>query len=213
MTKKQIINQTEQFVREISKKIKTPYHGFTHVDRVRKNILKIARAEKADLFLAEITALLHDVGRIKKGDHGDNSAIIAKKYLKQFSEIENKDKEKIIIAVQEHNKPFSNSFLGKLLQDADKLDGFGAMGIIRCFCGGIRRIPVDEMPLRHPGKSLNKERKTWYVDYKDVKSTGDLFYAILSWYDLLNFDSAKKIAKPKVEFMKKYLKELKKDLR
>jgi uncharacterized protein len=59
MDKKSIIKKTEEFVKKSLKG--DPGHDWAHIDRVRRNALFIAKKEKADLFIAELTALLHDV--------------------------------------------------------------------------------------------------------------------------------------------------------
>jgi len=89
MTKKEILKIVERKAKLLMAKVKIPAHDFKHVNRVRKMALKIAKKEKYDLFLVELAALLHDVGRFKGEDHARISALFSEKFLKKFKDIKN----------------------------------------------------------------------------------------------------------------------------
>jgi uncharacterized protein len=116
-------------------------HGWDHTERVYSLCLHIGKKEKADLFILQCSALLHDIGRshedlsLGQTCHAKQGAILARKTLKKH----NLDKEsinKIIHCIETHRFrgtkiPISKE--AKILFDADKLDSIGAIGIGRAF--------------------------------------------------------------------------------
>src|SRR3989344_6661416 len=147
MNRKSIIKQSEEFVKKTMKV--DPGHDWSHVNRVRNMALYIAKKEKADLFVVELSALLHDVANHKfyKGDEHIGPKT-AKKWLDKFklnpkivqeicsiiSEVSFKG-AKVKYNLKNHN--------GNIVRDADKLDALGAIGIARTFSyGGHFNVPM-----------------------------------------------------------------------
>lgn len=133
MTKKEVLEIVKEKSKLMMVKVKMPAHDFKHVGRVRKMALKIAKKEKYNLFLVELAALLHDVGRFKGGDHAKISASFSEKFLKKFKEINIEERKEIVKAIKVHSDPYVKGKLAQILQDADKLDALGAIGVARCF--------------------------------------------------------------------------------
>ena len=116
-------------------------HDWTHVERVRNLALRIAKKEKADLFVVEVAVLLHDIGRkeemASKGlfCHAERGGVLARKILKKYK-LDNEAIENIVHAIETHrfrkNLP-PETLEAKVVFDADKLDSIGAVGIGRDF--------------------------------------------------------------------------------
>lgn len=118
-------------------------HDWAHVDRVRRNALYIARKERADPFVVELAALLHDVADWKF--HEDESA--GGKIARAFLE-EQKVSDAVVgevcfivdnVSWKEGRGRSMRTLAGKVVQDADRLEAIGAIGIARTFTyGGYR---------------------------------------------------------------------------
>ncbi len=210
MNKKQIIKKTEEYVKKCMKTLPPNVHDFKHVDRVRKWAIKIARTEKRDIFLTEMSALLHDVGRSKENPpkilHADIGAKMAYQFLIKNKLVSKKEAEQITYAVACHGRG-GKGWLVEITQDADKLDGLGAMGIMRVSQGQY------ELPeyINPKGREKNKWKKGEAAEIlKKQKHVGlsvleSINFQII-WYNNIHTKSAKKIAKPLMEFMKEFRK-------
>ncbi|WP_059171544.1 HD domain-containing protein [Bacillus sp. FJAT-27445] len=181
-------------------------HDWHHVDRVRNNALQIAKRECAgNLDIIEMAALLHDIPDEKLNE----SAEAGRKKLDCFLEslgLDGTDKQKINEIV------YSISFKGgqsrelpsieaKIVQDADRLDAIGAIGIARVFAfGGKKGQPIyaPELGIR---ETMTLE------EYRNGKSSSiNHFYEkLLKLKDLLNTDSARNMAEERQLFMESFL--------
>ncbi len=208
MNKDQIIKNTEIFVKKALSKEGTG-HDWWHIERVRNNAKLINKTEKSDDFIIDLTLLLHDVGdrKVIKQENDDYS--IAENFLK---------KQKVPGEVIEHvmfiikNMSFSKSLNSQkeeaskefyIVQDADRLDAIGAIGIARTFAYGGSK----ERPLYDPTKKAQKINTT--KNYKKLNSSSFHHFEekLLLLKKLMNTKTAKKIAKNRDEFMKKYIKQ------
>jgi len=209
MNKKFIIKQTANFVRKRLEKESTG-HDWWHSYRVWKLSLKIAEKEKnVDLFVIQLAALLHDVAdwKFHKGNILAGPEL-AKRWLKKL-----KVKEGIISHVYHIVKEISfkgakvkskiKTKEGMIVQDADRLDALGAIGIARCFATGARLKSEIYNPKIKP-----RLHKT-FEEYKKAKSTSiNHFYEkLLLLKDLMHTKTAKKIARKRHKFMEEFLKE------
>jgi uncharacterized protein len=207
MNKKEIIRKTEEFVKRTMKG--DPGHDWSHIDRVRKNALYIARREDADLFVVELAALLHDVADYKfhKGDDKLGGRIAAK-WLKKFK-LSDEMINEIEYIVNEVSfkgakvKSNMKSIEGKVVQDADKLDALGAIGIARTFSFGgkfdVAMYSPDEKPVLHTSFQEYKKNNT---------STINHFYEkLLLLKDRMHTKTARRIAGDRHKFMQSYLKQ------
>lgn len=140
MNKKELIVKIEIEAREFFKDA-SGCHDWSHVERVRKMALHIGKDEKADLFILELAAVLHDIGRKEEMKskglfcHAEKGGELAKKILDKH-DIDSEMKSRIIHCIVSHrnrtkNKP--ESLEAKILFDADKLDSIGAVGVARDF--------------------------------------------------------------------------------
>ncbi len=182
-------------------------HDWWHIYRVWKTAKHIAQNENVDIFIVELGALLHDIADSKF--HGGDEEIGPKRARKFLESIQ--VQEDVIIHVE---KIISNiSFKGgKLLQkfksseldviqDADRLDALGAIGIARTFnYGGHKGRPIYNPEIK-PNLQLTKE------EYKNsVAPTLNHFYEkLLLLKDLMNTETGRKMAEERHDFMLAYL--------
>jgi len=206
-----LINLTK-LKNEVRKKISNdPAHDFEHVMRVCKNAEKLAKKENADIKLVLCAVLLHDIVSFPKSDKRSkkssiSSAINAEKILKKYSL--SKTEIKIVTdAIKNHSfsqNKTPKTLVGKILQDADRLDAIGSIGIARAFsvAGAESRSFYNESD---PFCSRRKPN--------DQKWTVDHFYKkLLKLEKLMNTKSAKLEAKRRTKILENYLSELKKEL-
>ena len=146
-----------------------PAHDFEHIMRVYRNAEKICKTENGNKKLILSAVLLHDIVKIKnQKDSAIKSAKLSEKILKENNFFD--DEIKIISdAIKEHSfskGKIPSSIEGKILQDADRLDAIGAIGIARAFAyGGSKGSPLynpDLPPTRHSSKEdyLNSKSHT-----------------------------------------------------
>lgn len=208
MSKEEIINNTIQFVKSTLEGAEGG-HDWFHIDRVWKNAKLIAQTENADLFIVELGALLHDIADAKF-HNGDES--VGPKKARDFLESEN-IKEEVILHIENiiQNISFKNSLDSSvknfksieldIIQDADRLDAIGAIGIARAFnYGGFKNREIFNPDIK-PNLYLSKD------EYKKSKApTINHFYEkLLLLKDKMNTNSGYKIAKRRHEFMEEYL--------
>lgn len=207
MNKSIIIENTILFVKKTLQGAEGG-HDFFHIERVYKNAIHIAEEEKGvDEFIVALGALLHDIAD-SKFHEGDET--IGPQKAKEFLESQNIEKE-IITHVQNIIKNISfkggnfekefTSIELDVIQDADRLDAIGAIGIARCFnYGGFKnRVLYD--PEIKPNLKMSKEEYK-----KSTAPTINHFYEkLLLLKDKMNTDTGKKMAIRRHEFMKTYL--------
>ena len=202
----EIIEHTIRFVKEQLKNAEGG-HDWFHIERVYKNALLIAKEEKCDLEVVKLAALLHDIAD-SKFHNGDES--VGPKKAKGFLETQNVKEETIlhVIAIIENisfkggnfNQQFHSKELA-IVQDADRLDAIGAIGIARTFnYGGFKNRALYD-PKIAPNLSMTKEE---YI--KSEAPTINHFYEkLLLLKDKMNTETGKKIAKKRHDFMIHFL--------
>jgi len=183
-------------------------HDWWHIFRVRNNAIMIASKEKgADLLVVELAALLHDIADWKFND-GDlkASSRVAKDWLSKEG-LENSTIEKVCKAIDEVSfkgsgvKTTPSTLEGKIVQDADRLDALGAIGIARAFAygGKMERELFDpqQKPVMH---------KTFEA-YKNSKGTtiNHFYEKLLLLKDLMNTETARNIATERQRYMEEFL--------
>lgn len=207
-TERHLIDNTIAFVKETLKNAEGG-HDWLHIERVYHNALMIAKHEDVDMVVIAIGALLHDIADAKFHNGDENiGPKIAKDYLKQQGVDQNTIThiEQIIRnvsyknALETHSKQFkSNELL--VIQDADRLDAIGAIGIARTFnYGGFknRKLYDPDVPVND---NLTKEA------YKNSRSpTINHFHEkLLKLKDMMNTGIGKQLAKERHNFMLQFL--------
>lgn len=166
MTEQEQINKTIIFVKETLINAEGG-HDWFHTERVYKNALLIAKGEKANVFVVSLSALLHDIADSKFHD-GDET--IGPKIAREFLFKINVDSIIIehVIKIIENISFKGGNELQKfnspeldIVQDADRLDAMGAVGIARCFnYGGFKNRPLYNPDIK-PNLNMTKaEYKT-----------------------------------------------------
>ncbi len=182
-------------------------HDWFHIERVYKNALLIAENEVCNLEIVKLGALLHDIADSKFHD-GDET--VGPKVARKFLEEEGVNEEtitsvlNIIKNISFKGGNFDKKFRSKeldIVQDADRLDAIGAIGIARTFnYGGFKNRAIYN-PNIAPNLNMSKE------EYKNSEApTLNHFYEkLLLLKDKMNTESGKKIAQKRHEFMEKFL--------
>ena len=213
MNKNAIIKNTKIFVRNTLKGAEGG-HDWFHILRVYNNALTIAKHEVVDVFIVELGALLHDIADAKFND-GDET--VGPKLAREFLEGQNVTPEVIdhvenIIqnisfksSLKSNNKKSRteefNSLELEVIQDADRLDAIGAIGIARCFnYGGFKNRTLYDPDIA-PILDMSKE------EYKKSESpTINHFYEkLLLLKDLMNTAYGKKMAENRHNHMLTFL--------
>lgn len=201
-----LIDKTISFVKEKLKDAEAG-HDWFHMQRVYKNALLIADGEQCDLEVVKLGALLHDIADSKFHD-GDES--VGPKVAREFLESQNASEEIIVHVVNiienisfkggNFEKKFTSKEL-EIVQDADRLDALGAIGIARTFnYGGFKNRPLYNPDIA-PNLNMSKE------EYKNSESpTLNHFYEkLLLLKDKMNTETGKKIAQERHHFMELFL--------
>ena len=208
MNNSEIINKTIQFVKSTLQGAEGG-HDWFHIERVWKNAKLIAKEENVDLFVVELGALLHDIADAKF-HNGDES--IGPKKARKFLESIDVDHsiiqhiERIINnisfknSLDTHKKKFTSKEL-EVIQDADRLDAIGAIGIARAFnYGGFKNREIHN-PTIEPKLQQSKE-----VYKKSTAPTINHFYEkLLLLKNKMNTKSGQQIAEQRHQFMEQYL--------
>ncbi len=201
-----LVEKTIQFVKETLKNAEGG-HDWFHIERVYKNSILIAQGENCNQLVVELAALLHDIAD-SKFYHGDET--VGPAVAKAFLEKENTPSEivehvvKIIenISFKGGNEPKNfYSIELAIVQDADRLDAIGAIGIARAFhYGGYKNRKLYDPKIK-PNLHLTKE------EYKNSTApTINHFYEkLLLLKDLMNTETGKRIAQERHLFMESYL--------
>lgn len=203
--KNPIIVLTEEFVRNELAEDATG-HDWFHVDRVRRNALHICREEKiGETFIIEMAALLHDIPDEKLNESIEKGEEKLETFLQTIPLTDNEKKHiKQIIATISY-KGGINSELStieaKIVQDADRLDAIGAIGIARAFAYGGKK----GQPIYNPGIKVRNEMSL--EEYRKGKSTSihHFYEKLLKLKDLLNTESAREMAESRQQMMEAFL--------
>lgn len=207
MTKKEIIEKVKKYVRGTMEGEVTG-HDWWHIFRVWKLSKKIAEKEGGDLFIIELAALLHDLfdWKFSKVSESRGSGGI-KNLLRKFG-IQNNDIFKICNIIE--NISFKGAGVkskmktreGKIVQDADRLDVLGAIGIARVFAyGGKVGRPI------HDPNTKPRFHKSFaeYKKYGNSSSINHFYEKEIFLRDLMNTKTAKKIAEKRHKFIEQFL--------
>ena len=203
-----IISKTIAFVKERLLNAEGG-HDWFHTHRVLKNAQLIAKTENVDMIVVSLGALLHDIADSKfyNGDEG-----IGPKISREFLFKNNVDStiiENVIRIIEnisfkggKENQKFRSPELD-VIQDADRLDAIGAIGIARCFnYGGFKNRKIYDLEIK-PNLKMTKE------EYKSSSApTINHFYEkLLLLKDRMNTKTGRQIAEKRHQYMERFLKQ------
>lgn len=206
MSNENSINKTILFVKSKLENAEGG-HDWFHIERVFKNSMAIANNEVCDVDVVKLGALLHDIAD-SKFHNGDET--IGPKIAREFLESENVDKATIdhVIAIIENISFKGGNSVAKfsskeldIVQDADRLDAMGAIGIARTFnYGGFKNRPLYN-PKIAPNLHMSKE------EYKnsDAPTINHFYEKLLLLKDKMNTETGKQIAQERHQFMMRFL--------
>jgi len=193
----------EKIKKEAESFFSLSHHDRFHTERVYNVAVRIAEEEHADVDVVKAAALLHDVARALE-DEGkiDDHALEGAKKAREVLETVDFPKEKIpaalhCIEVHRFRKGMeARSLEAKIVQDADRLDIIGAIGIARVFTrGGWGNKPIHDPAIPPKAK----------YDGRSLTSVNHIYEKILNVKDTLNTKTAKKIAKERHRFVEHFL--------
>lgn len=202
---REIIHNTEEFVRGTLGDDSTG-HDWHHIERVRRNALYIAKKEqKGDSFLIEMAALLHDIADAKLNTSREAGERKLSDFLMEheITEEASRSIKEIIDAVSfkgGHNTRILSAE-AQIVQDADRLDAMGAVGIARAFAYGGKKGQLIYDPSLEIRKEMSED------EYRNGRSSSiNHFYEkLLKLKDLLNTETAMEMAEERHHFMEQFL--------
>lgn len=203
------IKELKNYVKNVTLKEETG-HDWWHIERVYNTSITIAKKEKAQRYIVEIISLIHDLYDHKFFNGNPEKEIM--RTLKDFNltkDLSTKDIDNIVNSCL--NLGYSSnieekkelSLEGKIVQDSDRLDAIGAIGIARTFAYGGKAkrniydpdVGIIEIRNKNDYNNLNRH------------SINHFYEKLLKLKDLMNTEEAKRIAKSRHEFMQRYLEE------
>ncbi len=208
MTNTEIVEATIQFVKETLTNAEGG-HDWFHIQRVFNNTLLIAKGEKVDVLVVSLGALLHDIADAKF-HNGDETVgpRMASHFLTSMG-TEQKVIDHVVQIIEnisfksslEKKEPRFNSIELQVVQDADRLDAIGAIGIARAFnYGGFknRELHNPDIPV-----NLNLTKEEYK---KSTTPTINHFYEkLLLLRDKMNTKTGKKLAESRHQYMLTFL--------
>ena len=212
MTEKEIITTTVLFVKTTLQNAEGG-HDWWHIERVWKNAVTIAEGEKVNLQVVELAALLHDIADAKF-NNGDEEVGPAKarQFLQSINVAEEiiEQVENIIRNISFKGGNFTQYFSSQelaVVQDADRLDALGAIGIARAFnYGGFKNREIYN-PTLAPDLGMTKESYK-----KSAAPTINHFYEkLLLLKNKMNTTTGKQMAEQRHLFMETYLEQFYKE--
>jgi uncharacterized protein len=201
------VRRTAEHVRRTFEKEGTG-HDWHHIERVWRTSKSLAAREKADKFVVELAALLHDIADWKF--HAEDAGPkVARAWLEGLG-VEESVIERVCHIVGNSSykgakvKPAPLSLEGRIVQDADRLDAIGAIGIARCFAYG-----GSKHRLIHDPKAKPVPHKTAKAYHNAEGTSVNHFYEkLLLLKDRMNTKAGLAMAAERHRFMQRYLKQL-----
>ena len=176
--------------------------------RVYRLAIQIAEQENADMLIVQLAALLHDVDDVKLSPETHDTKKNAVRFMKN-SGVDDKVIASVCKIIDEVSFVGTDSVVpstleGKCVQDADRLDAIGAIGIARTFAyGGSKGRRIHDPDIK-PMTNMNKAD---YNQNHNSTSINHFYEKLLLLKDMMNTETAKKMAKHRQAVMKEYLEE------
>lgn len=203
----QFINHTIEFVKKTLAGAEGG-HDWYHIERVWKNARHIREQEGAgDMLTIELATLLHDISDAKfnGGDDEIGSRMAVDFLVKKGVDTERVEHIQDIIRHVSFKGGFPQDRIATLefqiVQDADRLDAIGAIGIARAFnYGGFKNRPIH-----HPGKALQEYDDSAAYHLSNAPTINHFYEKLLKLKDLMNTETGKTMAKERHQYMLEFL--------
>jgi uncharacterized protein len=208
----QILSQVYSDIQQRFQQIDDLAHGWEHVRRVYNLALFIAEREGADRFITGMAALLHDLGRLshEHGQHHADLSVSEAGLLCQQLRIAPRSQEAILHAILAHS--FSrgiqpHTLEARVVRDADRLDGLGAIGVMRwAITGAVRHNP--QTLSYHPEDPFAEKHAP-----DDSRYMLDHFFSkLLRLSEGMSTATGRELAEQRTAFMRIYLNEFRREL-
>lgn len=192
----------------------TTGHNFDHIERVVNMVQNLSESEHANQLITLAAAYLHDVADDKLVDDPANLEKEIKEFLQKIDFTDEQANEVLFIT---HNIGFSKSLSenppkltleGQIVQDADRLDAIGAIGITRAIYYGGANAETIYDPAVKPRENMDKKE---YRNLSDETIINHFYEKLLKLEGMMNTKSAQAIAKKRHKFMEDYLAEFKEE--
>jgi Predicted HD superfamily hydrolase len=201
-----LLEKTLIYIKEI---FKNDYsgHDYYHSVRVFKSASYICKKENGDLEIVQLASLLHDVDDYKLFGGNSGACLNAKTFLKDNNVSDAKIEAicNIIssISFKGSDTQIPQSKEGKIVQDADRLDAIGAIGIARAFAYGGSKNRALHLPDEKPRDNMS------FKEYSTSNGTtiNHFYEKLLKLKDLMNTETAKNIAESRHKYMENFLSE------
>lgn len=170
-------------------------HGFDHVTRVAALAKHIALSESYNQDEAEAAGLLHDIGRtVQEAEqgHGPAGVPLAKELLDTYTLFNTEAKQRILAAIHDHSAFETTEALTQIIQDADKLDGLGAVGIMRAYTSKSHLPCYDPLDIV-PG-----------TGQRDTTIHGQIAFQ-MEWLGMMYTKTGEEIAQKRYATMQRFL--------
>jgi HD superfamily phosphodiesterase len=170
-------------------------HGMDHAERVASLALHIATNESYDPLEAQVAGLLHDMGRTvqeeEKG-HGPAGVPLSGQLLDKYTDYDGDARDRILAAVRDHSGLNTAGRLTHIVQDADMLDGLGAIGVMRAYTSKAHLPAYDPADIV-PGVGRRNTNIHDQVAFQ------------LEWVDMMRTETGRQIARRRGAFMLHFL--------
>lgn len=204
MNKETVLSHAKQFVQhELGSDASG--HDWWHIHRVTNNARTIAHKEGANVFVCELAALLHDIADEKLNKTEESGLIKVETWL-QREEVDTQVISQVMeiistMSFKGGNNKAMTTLEGEVVQDADRLDAIGAVGIARTFAYSGAKGQLMHDPNLPPRESMTKE------EYRNGKSTAiNHFYEkLFKLESLMNTKTGREIARERHAFMEQFV--------
>ena len=191
----------QELYNEVTKQFQKRHHiahDIKHALRVAQLAKYIAQAEGYDVREAEIAGLLHDMGRTvqeEEKNHGPAGVPLSRELLNKYTDYDNATKERILSAIEHHSELHTTGVLTHIVQDADMLDGMGAVGLMRAY------MSKADLPDYDPENM---------VPTKGQRGTNvhDQIAFQMEWLEFMHTPTGKRLAQKRYDVMLNFLKTL-----
>ncbi|HEY7849636.1 MAG TPA: HD domain-containing protein, partial [Ktedonobacterales bacterium] len=203
---RRVVAAAETFVREVLGGDSSG-HDWWHIARVRTMARRLAREEGADAFICELAALLHDVADDKvAGDEETGLRTVRAWLAEQAVDVETTARVMAIIETMSFgggNRPPMATLEGRVVQDADRLDAIGAIGVARAFAFGGSRGRALYDPTQPPREYASK------AEYRasDSSTINHFHEKLLRLKDRMNTETGRRLAAARHAYMEAFLAE------
>ena len=204
MDKQQLADETEAYVRSLLE-LEGSGHDWWHIYRVKEIAEQLAREEGADPFICIMAALLHDLADEKVAGDEQKGKKLVERWLQKL-QLERKTAERIMEIIRTLSYKGGGgapmrTIEGKVVQDADRLDAIGAIGIARAFVFSGSRGQI----IHHPDKLPNIHMSAEEYMKRDTTAINHFYEKLLKLKDLMNTEKGKELAAGRHRVMLEYL--------